>query len=176
MYELAATVTQPGSDRQKIHADVPFNKVPLLYVVFVALQDININMGPTTFIPGSHTEATINIWNNHSKRDAYLSQASPVMAALKTGDVVVFDTRTLHCGSGNLIDKGSTRVLFNLSFRNPAVTGDLGVGDRGSIRPYYVDMLSLGQLSSLLKTYKSRSNVDPFAHLGDGLLSLHDQK
>eukprot|EP01035_Chromulina_nebulosa_P019060 gene19060-24882_t len=108
-YELAATITDPGSERQMLHPDLPFNEIPPLYVVFVALQDITMSMGPTTFL---------------------------------LGDAVVFDARVIHCGNANDPIKGSTRALFNFSFRNPLVVGDLGY--KGSIRPNYEIVTVMG--------------------------------
>lgn len=37
-YEFACVITDPGSDRQQIHPDLPFRKEGPLYVIFLALQ------------------------------------------------------------------------------------------------------------------------------------------
>ena len=55
LYELAAMVTEPGADRQMIHADMPYQTEPPLYSIFCALQDISLEMGPTVFLPGTNT-------------------------------------------------------------------------------------------------------------------------
>jgi len=56
----------------------------------------------------------------------------PKQALLRKGDCVVFDMRCLHVGHGNHKEKGGTRVLFNLTFRNSKATENIGYD--GSIR------------------------------------------
>lgn len=164
LYELAATVTDQGSDRQQVHPDLPFKQPAPLYVVFVALQDVSLAMGPTTFLPGTHTAATMQVWSQISQRDAFLGKSKSVVATLMAGDAVVFDARILHCGNAN---EGATRALFNFSFRNGAVTGDLGY--KGSIRPGYENLLTLDSIGALLAEFSAGRNKDPFLALGDGL-------
>ena len=62
LYELCSLITEPGSPRQNVHPDTPFQKHSPLYVVFVALQDVTSAMGPTIFIPGSHTQAQSDLF------------------------------------------------------------------------------------------------------------------
>jgi hypothetical protein len=45
LYELCALITEPGSPRQTIHPDTPFQEHCPLYAVFVALQDVTDPMG-----------------------------------------------------------------------------------------------------------------------------------
>ena len=45
LYELCTLITEPGSPRQTVHPDTPFQKNTPLYVVFVALQDVSNAMG-----------------------------------------------------------------------------------------------------------------------------------
>ncbi len=45
LYELCSLITEPGSPRQTIHPDTPFQKHCPLYAVFVALQDVTGTMG-----------------------------------------------------------------------------------------------------------------------------------
>ena len=47
--------TEPGSTRQQVHFDTPHQKKPPLYAAFISLQDVTPSMGPTIFLPGSHT-------------------------------------------------------------------------------------------------------------------------
>jgi hypothetical protein len=47
LYELCSLITEPGSPRQTIHPDTPFQKHCPLYAVFVALQDVTNAMGYT---------------------------------------------------------------------------------------------------------------------------------
>ena len=60
LVELSALVTFPGASGQSLHTDIPFNAlpenegVPPLCSVFVALQDISREMGPTMILKGTH--------------------------------------------------------------------------------------------------------------------------
>ena len=133
MYELAGVVTSPGSARQCIHPDLPYQHPAPLYVVFVALQDVTSSMGPTTFLKGSNTLAAKDAYcNGEETLDALISDSHIVEATMKMGDLVVFDARTMHCGNANLgdaqanEDESLDRALFNFSFRNPQVVGSLG--------------------------------------------------
>lgn len=56
--ELAAMITDTGAEQQMYHTDtlLPSGCGAPLYTCFVALQDIDVTMGPTWVIPGSHTE------------------------------------------------------------------------------------------------------------------------
>jgi len=166
-YELASVITDPGSLRQQIHPDLPFKEVAPLYVIFLALQDVDEAMGPTTFLLRTHTKKQNDMFNDQSKKDEQLRKAQPRTATLKKGDAVLFDARVLHCGNANDAERGSTRALFNFSFRNPKVKASLGY--EGSIRPGYCGEMSLGDISQVLLEYEDESNKDPFAKYLDGL-------
>jgi ectoine hydroxylase-related dioxygenase (phytanoyl-CoA dioxygenase family) len=159
LYELAAVITDPGSNRQMIHPDLPYQAVAPLYVIFLALQDVTEGMGPTCFLLRSHTGEANAIFSsgNMEQKDEQLSNAESRLCTLKKGDAVLFDARTLHCGNANL---EQTRVLFNFSFRNPLVTGDLGY--KGSIRPEYEGAISLRGMADALEAYGS-GDENPFA-------------
>jgi hypothetical protein len=60
--------------------------------------------------------------------------------------------------------------LFNFSFRNPEITGDLGYA--GSIRPGYFDTMNLGDMSDALIAY-GNGEKEPFGKYGDGLRRPH---
>ena len=165
-YELAAVITHPGSDRQQVHPDLPFRPNPPLYVVFLALQDVNESMGPTSFLLGTNTLEERIIFDDMAQRDEQLEKASCRLATLKKGDAVVFDARVLHCGNANLADSGTARAMFNFSFRSPKEKGDLGYP--GSIRPAYCGAMTLGDVSNALAEYES-GNKEPFAKYGNGL-------
>lgn len=53
LFELAAFCTSSGAGRQVVHADTLWSKQPAVYTCTVALQDIDEEMGPTLFIPGT---------------------------------------------------------------------------------------------------------------------------
>ena len=46
----------PGSKQQPLHPDTPWTETPPLYAAFIALQDVALEMGPTLYLPGTHTK------------------------------------------------------------------------------------------------------------------------
>ncbi|KAL3804588.1 hypothetical protein ACHAWO_012263 [Cyclotella atomus] len=165
-YELAAVITDPGSNRQTIHPDLPWKPVAPLYVIFLALQDVTVEMGPTCFLTGSQSEKINELFNcgNTSQKDDVLTKSTARLSTLKQGDCVLFDARILHCGNAN--ESSETRALFNFSFRNPAVTGDLGY--KGSIRPGYEGKMTLKDVHDASVAYEG-GDMDPFAKYGNGM-------
>eukprot|EP00529_Nitzschia_sp_RCC80_P021444 CAMPEP_0113494022 /NCGR_PEP_ID=MMETSP0014_2-20120614/28894_1 /TAXON_ID=2857 /ORGANISM="Nitzschia sp." /LENGTH=387 /DNA_ID=CAMNT_0000387905 /DNA_START=212 /DNA_END=1375 /DNA_ORIENTATION=- /assembly_acc=CAM_ASM_000159 len=167
-YEFAAVITDPGSDRQQVHPDLPFRPEAPLYVVFLALQDVTESMGPTTFLLGSQSYEERVKFDDLSQRDEQLATSNSRLALLRKGDAVLFDARLLHCGNANEEQNGATRAMFNFSFRNPKETGNLGYC--GSMRPGYVGAMTLGGISDALLEYE-KGNKDPFARYGNGLVN-----
>ena len=55
LQEIACLISEPGSRTQPLHPDTPYTSSPPLYAAFVALQDIDIEMGPTVYLPGTQT-------------------------------------------------------------------------------------------------------------------------
>ena len=55
VHELPALISHKGARCQPIHPDTQFTEVCPLYTVFLALQDVDCDMGPTVFLPGTHT-------------------------------------------------------------------------------------------------------------------------
>lgn len=137
-------------------------------------------MGPTTFLLGSNTAAARKAYD--CDLDSLILSAEIRETTMSAGDLVVFDARTMHCGIAN-IGSGEDgiaspdRALFNFSFRNPAVTGNLGY--KGSSRPVYTaQAISLGDVlkivdehhQELAKGSESSSSLPPpFAQYGNGL-------
>jgi Phytanoyl-CoA dioxygenase (PhyH) len=167
-YELAGIITNPGSSRQMIHPDLPYQEEAPLYVVFLALQDVTEAMGPTSFLLKTNTAKATEIFESGDMdaKDKQLVNADCRMATLKKGDAVLFDARVLHCGGANDQDDGDTRVMLNFSFRNPKVKGDLGY--KGSMMPAYVGAMTLGDVCDALGRY-SNGALDPFSRYGNGL-------
>ena len=166
LYELAAVVTDPGSNRQIIHPDLPFKEPAPLYVIFLALQDVDEAMGPTSFLLRTHTAKENAKFNDHNQKDAQLASVDCRLSTLKKGDAILFDARILHCGNANDPVLGKTRALFNFSFRNPSVTGNLGYD--GSIRPAYCQAMTLRDVSDALVVYEN-GDPDPFSKFGSGI-------
>lgn len=116
LYELAALISDPGSRAQPLHADFPYceGEGAAIVIAFVALQDVEPDMGPTAIIPRTHT-AEAHARFNGAERLALVRECPHTRGLLGTGDANVIDARTLHCGGGN--DSLKRRVLFYCSFR-----------------------------------------------------------
>ena len=112
--EFAALVSDPGSTRQPVHPDTNYRRDRCVVTTFVALQDVESDMGPTVFIPGSHTARAHLAFKEANEVGGPALAAPNCVATLRTGDVSMFDSRLLHCGGGNSSNK--RRVLFYFSF------------------------------------------------------------
>jgi ectoine hydroxylase-related dioxygenase (phytanoyl-CoA dioxygenase family) len=110
-----------------LHADYNYQpdfqpEVPPALTCFVALQDIDANMGPTTFLlPSSatyvyHQEIADRQWDFSSK-EGLLAQSPNVLSTLNSGDCSIYNPMTLHCGGANRSEK--RRCIFYFSFKNP---------------------------------------------------------
>lgn len=176
LYELASLVSEPGASRQRVHPDAPYQEHAPLYTCFVAVQDINEHMGPTTFVPRTNTAAAHERFGEFASpaRDEMLRTVDNRVALLGAGDLVIFDSRTLHCGGGNDPERGETRALFYFSFTNPAAATLSGQnsGNVASMRAGYVpEPLTLRRLCCRLDGAGADAKLaaDPFVDLGDGL-------
>jgi hypothetical protein len=121
-HELSALVCDKGAFTQRVHADTTYQAECPLFTVFVAVQEVAQGMGPTLFIPGSHTAEAHRELRYH--RQDYLTVATYQSGHLQKGDCVVMDSRTLHCGDANT---ESRRALFYFTLLNPNFT-DMGGG------------------------------------------------
>ena len=95
---------------------------PCLFTAFVALQDIDLERGPTLFFPGSHLSATAQDDledDGPSALDAFDAE----VGAMRAGACTLYDGRLLHAGQPN---SQGTRVLFYVSFKAPGADGELG--------------------------------------------------
>eukprot|EP00746_Dinoflagellata_sp_MGD_P024212 gnl/MRDRNA2_/MRDRNA2_156774_c0_seq1.p1 gnl/MRDRNA2_/MRDRNA2_156774_c0~~gnl/MRDRNA2_/MRDRNA2_156774_c0_seq1.p1 ORF type:complete len:332 (-),score=58.33 gnl/MRDRNA2_/MRDRNA2_156774_c0_seq1:522-1484(-) len=161
LFDFAAMVSEKGASRQPMHADAPYQAKAPFFNVFIALQDVSIDMGPTLLLPRTHTESAYSTFVGSEKERHRLLQQVPLVAGtLKAGDVAVFDGRLLHAGTENV--KGRRAILY-FSFANPAADlsdlhtepwnadGAAGKFQAGAIAPeargsYYLrDFLPAGQ-------------------------------
>ena len=87
LYELAALVSDPGSPQQPYHPDTSFCEDQGIAVLtaFVALQPIDASMGPTNFVPSSHTaaaHAAFNTRDDGSRAFHALLRSRPIYRGL----------------------------------------------------------------------------------------------
>lgn len=70
-----------------------------------------------------------------------------MLSNLKLGDVSIYDSRVLHCGTSNRSDK--QRILLYATFRNPGgPSSDSDFWNVASIRPEYKGKYFLGDFMS----------------------------
>lgn len=160
LYEICSLVTWPGSLRQSVHPDAAHQLNPPLFAAFVACQDITPEMGPTLFLPGTQlpTPERAKFDEMETRNDMIADFPAPKAATLKAGDLAIFDMRCLHVGQANHPEYGASRVLFNLTFRNPAA--DQPIGYDGSIRNHYFEKFNLAGLQAELE--RGRKKGDEF--------------
>lgn len=142
LWELNCFMSNAVARRQLVHADcVCLEPVvgledgePIMLTCFVALQDIDEAMGPTVWMPGTHTlqahnqffetgiDAASTRTDAASPKDKLLRSSKSLMGTIPQGSCVIFDPRVLHCAGGNSCpDPEKTRALFYVSFKNPKV-------------------------------------------------------
>jgi ectoine hydroxylase-related dioxygenase (phytanoyl-CoA dioxygenase family) len=143
LWELNCFMSNAGARRQLVHADnVCLEPVqglqegePIILTCFIALQDIDASMGPTVFMPKTHSidahnrffetgrdEASTKTDTYSPKNEILKSSPSIMGAPLPKGSCILFDPRVLHCAGANVCrDTQKTRALFYLSFKNPKV-------------------------------------------------------
>lgn len=156
LHELACVITAPGAAPQVVHADADWGARATMYTAFVALQDVDADMGPTRFLRGTHTaEAHAALYERERPADV-IACADARLAVLRTGDATVYDRRLLHAGASNR--SNATRSLFYVTFR---VAGsrdeDVDRANANSLRHEYAGKLRLSQL-------KDGSGVSPPLH------------
>ena len=123
LHEFSCLMSDVGSQRQVIHPDTPFvdGKGPVLYTCFIALQDVTLDMGPTTWLPRTHTKEMHGAFQDPYHKDELMKTQPAVLGLLPKGSCGIFDSRLLHCGMANKSIKGESRALFYFSFKNPEV-------------------------------------------------------
>lgn len=157
---LGAIVSLPGSESQNVHPDIVHANCSLV-TSFIALQDVDAAMGPTTVYPGTHTEdfhalarsmrssAPAGVpaegFDNYSVRS--IDELAPKTArqiVLREGDMLVMDARIYHFGSANESD--ADRYLMQvslLSSSRKSSDGKLPVRPLGFV--YHLDEAAKGK-------------------------------
>ncbi|VEU39304.1 unnamed protein product [Pseudo-nitzschia multistriata] len=161
LYELSCLISDTGSNRQVVHPDTPCkpDQDAVLYTCFIALQDIDLTMGPTTWLPNTHTPSAHELFQDdyvgssggESSKDKLLRTTPSVLGLLPKGSCAIFDSRLLHCGGANTSD--TSRALFYFSFKNSKIGYP---GNPGSIRPELSSKYTITSLEAELKQLKKK--------------------
>jgi ectoine hydroxylase-related dioxygenase (phytanoyl-CoA dioxygenase family) len=170
LYELSCMMSDPGSQRQVVHPDTPCsseNDDPVLYTCFVALQDVQLDMGPTTWLPGTHTvdnhglfrDESISEEGQETNKDKLLRTKPSVLGLLPKGSCGIFDSRLLHCGGANT--SPTSRAIFYISFRHHKVSNP---GNPGSIRMEYISKFALSEMEKELTLYSKGKDSPRIFH------------
>lgn len=118
LIEMGFLTSFPGAERQVIHSDVTFSdEVAQILTTWVALQDVDETMGPTWIWPGTHSAYFQTFYKPimNGPVDKYYWETEHCEMTVKCGDVVLMDTRVMHCGGPNFSQK--RRAMFHFSFK-----------------------------------------------------------
>ena len=113
-------ISFPGAADQQWHVDGPHRAgaqehyPPDILNVFVALDDIDVSMGPTEIRPRHTHKLTRNIKKQVLGAILTKKLRPKVCSGCKCGDALVFDYRTLHRGVANLSSR--PRPVLGLVF------------------------------------------------------------
>jgi hypothetical protein len=134
---LSLLSSAPGSTDQGWHADgghVNIQKhLPChCYNIFLPLQDIPLEMGPTEFRPGGHF-LTRNLGPMMLAAKCRKTLRPPVWPALELGDLAIFDYRVLHRGRAN--KTSTTRDVLVLTYCEPWFEDILNFPKRSMMEP-----------------------------------------
>ncbi len=90
--ESSSFVSDPNSIRQVLHIDF---KTENTFYVFVALQDVTMENGPTLLIPGTASDEIYKKFMDDDKIGETINKPKCI-ATTKKGDGYIFETNTLH--------------------------------------------------------------------------------
>jgi len=158
LVEFSVLSTEPGADRQVLHPDARADAQHApLFSLFVALQDVSPQMGPTTFVTRTHDAASHAAFPAGPVTDSarrLLRGAHALDAPMRKGDAALYDSRLLHAGGRNDPDAGARRGLLTLTFmRGPVPAAPERRNSGGSafsVRPEVMQLqLTAGRMAQL---------------------------
>lgn len=135
--DVAVTSTKRPDDSEDEDADEDLAQVvravatntALIFTALIALQDVEENMGPTHVWPRTNTvEHHATLWSTNTSGKLSIAEADKVFGiqhrkmVLKKGDLVLYDSRTMHCGGANSADV--RRAVFCISTMGPGIRPD----------------------------------------------------
>ena len=135
LVELSCMIAFPGATEQAAHADVPRDTETPTATLWVLLQDVGLESGPTHVFPDD-CDARARTLETHAARptnyapDGEADDVPPAAAAGDdavpllgaAGDAVAMDCRLVHYGGAN--SSVAPRVQLSATFRRGERTGD----------------------------------------------------
>jgi len=101
----------------------------LIYTCLLALQDVSPDMGPTHVWPATNTvEHHATLWSTSVGGKLGVQEADKAFGIehskmlLAKGDLVLYDSRTMHCGGAN--SSSERRSVFCVSTMGPGIRPD----------------------------------------------------
>lgn len=115
LFELSTIISELGTPQQGLHPDFPpYGDVsPVALVVFLALSDLSIRQGPTSFLPSTHT-ISFHATPQEERDDADLARLPRCTPLLRRGDAVIMDSALYHAGGAN---RHARRTLFHFTLK-----------------------------------------------------------
>lgn len=101
----------------------------LIFTMLIALQDVEEDMGPTHVWPATNTvEHHATLWGTHTGGKLSVAEADEAFKVphrnmcLRKGDLVLYDSRTMHCGGENM--SALRRSVLCVSTMGPGIRPD----------------------------------------------------
>ena len=170
--ECSCIISEPGAVEQPRHCDTraeaqaePSQERQRLVSVFVALDHIDENLGPTTMYPGTHTTE----FHSEVARcgPLVLGSREGVRMDLRAGSAVAMDSALWHCGGAN--SGAIARPLLVLSF---AVRGRYPPGSTYSLLPALEGRFTIRSIRQLAANLPSSANLPSNLPAQDGTAQL----
>lgn len=138
---LQSDVALPGGDGPEEDAEAAGEDIgeivravatdtALIFTSLLALQDITTEMGPTHVWPQTHTvEHHATLWGTAIGGKLSIAEADKAFGVahrkmiLKKGDLVLYDSRLMHCGGANMSAEHRRSVLC-ISTMGPGIRPD----------------------------------------------------
>ena len=167
LVELSSLISLPASSAQPIHADTT-DAEPSIVTVFIALQDISLDMGPTLVWPRTHSRDACRIDPASAPWPCAAARArgrAPTPGTLRAGGALVMDSRLAHCGAANASDVARVLLYFSVRRVDGCGTGST----RSLLREYVAPALRWSERRAWL----SATSVPPATEL-DAVLGSFD--
>ena len=115
LFELSALQSGPGTPQQDLHADFPpYGAHDVVgFVVFVSMADQTPEMGPTIFLPKTHTR-TFHQSLPSVYYDRTFEGLPRIAPCLRKGDAIIMNSALIHAGGANT---SRDRPIFHFSFK-----------------------------------------------------------